>query len=98
MFLKSFREKNQPTNEDQSRCYRDKLVIVREFIILVSATAIYNRFSRGFGGALQWFKYSPQQIIKLSKVDLILKKEIERDAWLNLFEDTIQFNQKDPKE
>ena len=55
MFLKSFREKNQLTNEDQSRCYRDKLVIVGEFIISVSATAIYNRFSRGFGGALQWF-------------------------------------------
>ena len=92
MFLKLFREKNQLTNDDQSRCHRDKLVIVGEFIISVSATSIYNRFFRGFEGALQWFKYSLQQIIKLSKVALILKKEIDRDAWLDLVEDTIQFN------
>ena len=36
-FLKLFREKNQLTNEDQSRCNLDKLVIVGEFIISVSA-------------------------------------------------------------
>ena len=36
--------------------------------------------------------------IKLSKVILILKKEIDRDTWLDLVEDAIHFNQNDPKE
>ena len=94
MFLKSINLKHKQVDGDQFRCFRDKMISFGNFIISVSAPAIYNRFSRNFGGMLRWFNYSLQQIVKLSKAMLILKNEIERDISLDLIEDTIKFAQK----
>ena len=92
-FLKELKQQNKKSTSDISRCYQDKLVIWGEFIISVSTGVIYNRFSRHFGGMIRWFKYTPQQIIKLSNAIFIIKKLIDPLKWLNLVEDAIQFSQ-----
>ena len=47
-----------------------------EFIFEYTSSSIYNRFAICFGGKLPWFKYTPNQIVKLSESTMIKKKII----------------------
>ena len=56
------------------RCFQDKAIVMGEFIFEYTSSAIYNRFARCFGEKLKWFKYTPNQIVKLSESTRVLKK------------------------
>ena len=56
------------------RCFQDKAIVMSEFIFEYTSSAIYNRFARCFGEKLKWFKYTPNQIVKLSESTRVLKK------------------------
>ena len=58
------------------RCFQDKAIVMGEFIFEYTSSAIYNRFARCFGGKLKRFKYTPNQIVKLSESTRVLKKII----------------------
>ena len=60
-----------------------------DFIISISATAIYNRFSRNFGGKLKWFKNKLHQIVKLSKSIISVETKKEEKNCHDLVADTI---------
>ena len=49
------------------RCFQNKTIVMGEFIFEYTSSAIYNRFAICFGGKLPWFKYTPNQIVKLSE-------------------------------
>ena len=49
------------------RCFQNKAIVIGEFIFEYTSSAIYNRFTICFGGKLPWFKYTPNQIAKLSE-------------------------------
>ena len=49
------------------RCFQNKAMVVGEFIFEYTSSAIYKRFAICFGGKLSWFKYTPNQIAKLSE-------------------------------
>ena len=93
MFLKDHRFKVEKETSDSYRLHKDKLIIMGDFIISVSAQAIYNRFSRRFGDMVKWFEYTPSQIVKLSKAMLLIVMKKEEHECLNLIEDTIKFCQ-----
>ena len=71
------------------RCFQDKAIVIGEFIFEYTSSAIYNRFARCFGGKLPWFKYTPNQIVKLSESTRVQKKDKNRHYSLNLIEDSI---------
>ena len=71
------------------RCFKDKVVVIGEFIFEYTSSAIYNRFARRFGGKLPNFKYTPNQIIQLSETIQALKNENNKFESLNLIEDSI---------
>ena len=77
--------------KQESRYYKDKVETTGEFMISATSTAIYNRFSRGFGGKLEWFKYTPGQIIKLSKLILSFRKEKDNHKSLGIIQDSLEF-------
>ena len=72
LFINSIKEGNKKKTYDKYRCFKDKLVVMENFIISVSSTAIYNRFARCFGGKLRWFRQNPDKIIQLSKTIRLL--------------------------
>ena len=49
------------------RCFQNKAIVIGEFIFEYTSSAIYNRFAISFGEKLPWFKYTPNQIAKLSE-------------------------------
>ena len=71
------------------RCLKDKVVVIREFIIKYTSLAIYNRFARCFGGKLLNFKYTSNQIVQLSETIQVFKNENNKFENLNLIEDNI---------
>ena len=71
------------------RCFKDKVVVIGEFIFEYTSSAIYSRFARRFGGKLPNFKYTPNQIIQLSETIQALKNENNKFESLNLIEDSI---------
>ena len=89
IFLRNYRLSKEENVADSCRCHNFKFVIMGDFIISISATAIYNRFSRKFGGKLKWFKYKPHQIVKLSKSILSVETDKEEQNCLDLVADTI---------
>ena len=58
------------------RCFQDKAIVMGEFIFEYTSSAIYNRFARCFGRKLKRFKYTLNQIVKLSESTRVLKKII----------------------
>ena len=56
------------------RCFQDKAIVMGEFIFEYTSSSINNRFARCFGEKLKWFKYTPNQIVKLSESTRVLKK------------------------
>ena len=60
-----------------------------EFIFEYTSSAIYNRFARCFGGKLVWFKYTKNQIVKLSESTRVQKNDKSRYYSLNLIEVSI---------
>ena len=55
------------------RCFKDKVVVIGEFIFEYTSSAIYNRLTRRFCLKLSSFKYTPNQIIQLSESIQVLK-------------------------
>ena len=92
-FLKDFKTKYYQKTDDSVRCFKDKYVFMGDFIFSVSISAIYSRFSRNFGGMLKWFKYTPHQIVKLSKAILLIVMKKNEQECLDLINDTIKFSQ-----
>ena len=78
------------------RNYKDKVVVIGEFIFEYTSSAIYNKFARLFGGKLPNFKYTPNQIIQLSETIQALKNENNKFENLNLIEDSISAWQQQP--
>ena len=54
------------------RCFQNKAIVMGEFIFEYTSSAIYNRFEICFGGELLWFKYTPNQIVKLLELTRVL--------------------------
>ena len=54
------------------RCFQNKAIVMGEFIFEYTSSAIYNRFEICFGGELLWFKYTPNQIVKLLESTRVL--------------------------
>ena len=92
MYLKENRCKNEKELSYSYRVYKDKLIVMGDFIISVSAPEIYNRFSRRFGGMVKWFDYTPGQIVKLSKAMKLIMIEKKDQECLDLIEDAIKLS------
>ena len=90
LFLKEVNLANNLKTNEEFKCYKDKAVIMGKFMILATPSAIYNRFARNFGGKLKWFRYSPDQIIALSKATLLILENKKRDECLDLINNSIQ--------
>ena len=56
------------------RCFQNKAIVMGEFIFEYTSSVIYNRFEICFDGKLTWFKYTPNQIVKLSKSTRVKKR------------------------
>ena len=56
------------------RCFQNKAIVMGEFIFEDTSSAINNRFAICFGGKLKWFKYTPNQIVKLSESTRVKKR------------------------
>ena len=56
------------------RCFQNKAIVMSEFIFEYTSSAIYNRFAIYFGGKLPMFKYTPNQIVKLSESTRVKKR------------------------
>ena len=54
MFVKELSHKNRKRCRSECKTFKDKIVIIGVFIIKVSSTAIFNRYTRNFGGKLCW--------------------------------------------
>ena len=93
IFFKKIRSENKTRDNSQFRCYKDKAVIIGDFIISNSTTAIYNRFTRCFGGKLKWFKFSSYQILQLSNAKRFIENIKEKHQCLDLVQDCIDINQ-----
>ena len=57
---------------------------MEEFIILASAFAIYKWFERKFGGTLNSFNFTPEQIVTLSKISKMIRKDLDANKSLDL--------------
>ena len=57
---------------------------------MVSGTSstIYHRFSRCFSGKLKWFKFTPDQIVKLSQTKRLINWNEDSFECLNLIQDS----------
>ena len=53
---------------DDYKCFKDKDVVMGDFIFDWMPSTIYNWFRRSFGGELFCFKYTPDKIVQLSKI------------------------------
>ena len=87
-FFKDAVLKIKSKTKNNFRCFQDKAIVMGEFIFEYTSSAIYNRFARCFDGKLPWFKYPPNQIVKLSESTRV-KKDKNRHYSLNLIEDSI---------
>ena len=54
-------------NKNNLWCFQNKAIVMGEFIFEYTSSAIYNRFAICFVGKLPWFKYTQNQIVKLSE-------------------------------
>ena len=93
MFFKDIMKGIKQEIKKEFKCFQDKVVIMGEFIFEYTSSAIYNRFSRCFGGKLSWFKYTPSQIIQLSETMMHLKNNKSKTQSLNLIQDSIDILQ-----
>ena len=93
MFLKEYRAKCERKIEDNVRYFKNKFIFMEDFIVSVSVSIIYNRFSRKFEGMIKWFNYTLHQILKLSKAILLIIMKKNEEEWLDLIEDTIKYLQ-----
>ena len=92
MYLKGHRCKNKYELSDSYRVYKDNFIVMEDFIISVSAPAIYNRFSRRFRGMVKWFDYTQGKIVKLSKAMKLIMIEKKDQECLDLIEDAIKLS------
>ena len=77
MFFRDISSKKKKKYRVEYKSYKDKAVIMRDFVFSLSSTAIYNRYIRNFGRKLNWFKYATEKIIKLSKLVKLIKNKDE---------------------
>ena len=66
MFLKNKQIKNKSYVKSKTRLFKNKINTSRDFMVSISASGIYNRFARKFGGKIDWFDFTPKDIINLS--------------------------------
>ena len=55
------------SSKDLKRQSQGDYYVSGTFIFNISPTNIYNRFKRKFGNKLKWFKFTPLNVIQLSK-------------------------------
>ena len=66
-FFKDTMPEIKSETKNNFRCFQNKAIVMGEFIFEYNSSAIYNRFAICFGGKLPMFKYTPNQIVKLSE-------------------------------
>ena len=64
-----------------------------DFMVSGTSSTIYNRFSTCFGGKLKWFKFTPDQIVKLSRTKRLINWNEDSFECLNLIQDSIEIAQ-----
>ena len=72
------------------KCFKDKAVVMGDFMFDWTPSTIYNRFASCFGGKLSWFKYTPDKIVQLSKMMKSMDNHRDDNESLDLFDDSIQ--------
>ena len=93
MFFRDISSKKKKKCRVEYKSYKDKVVIMGDFVFSLSSTAIYNRYTRNVGGRLNWFKYAPEKIIKLSRLVKSIKNKGEQSKCNDLIEDSIRFSE-----
>ena len=76
------------------RSFKDKAVVMEDFIFDWTSSTIYNRFVKCFGNKLYWFKYTPVKIVQLSKMMKSMNNHSDDNESLNLFDDSYQIMKK----
>ena len=66
-FFKDTMPEIKSETKNNFRCFQNKAIAMGEFIFEYTSSALYNSFAICFGGKLPWFKYTPNQIAKLSE-------------------------------
>ena len=66
-FKEIIRNFKQETRDDY-KFFKDKDVVMGDFIFDWMPSTIYNWFGSSFGGKLFCFKYKPDKIVQLSKI------------------------------
>ena len=66
-FLRTFIARKYGPLRKLTRVSLDRTKISGNFIVQITPTAIYNRFSRGFSGNFKDFKYTPKDFVDCSK-------------------------------
>ena len=93
LFVKKIRSEIRLEIILNSDVIKGKAVIIGDFIISNSSTAIYNRFARCFGGKLKWFKLSPDKNLQLSNAKRFIENITEKHQCLDIVQDWININQ-----
>ena len=79
--------------KSEFKCFKDKAVVMGDFISEWTPSTIYKWFARCFGGKLPWFRYTPDKIVQLSKIMKSINNHRESNESLDLFEDSIKIMQ-----
>ena len=67
IYFKAYSELKEISSKDLKRQSQDGSNVSGTFIFNISPTNIYNRFKRKFGNKLKWFKFTPLNVIQLSR-------------------------------
>ena len=67
VYFKNYSQKKGIMSLDKQRIAPDGNIIEGTFVFNISPTNIYNRFARKFGNKLKWFKFTPLNVIQLSR-------------------------------
>ena len=74
--FKTYKEINKIQASNQSRTLKDGTILTGNFILILSPSGIYSRFSKCFGWNLQGFDYTSNDISRLSERNIFqLRKE-----------------------
>ena len=75
--FKTYKEIYKIQISNQCRTLKGGTKLVGNFILTLSQSGIYSRFSKCFGGDLQGFDYTPNDISRLSERYISMKKREE---------------------
>ena len=83
-YFKTYKEINKIETFKQLRALKDGTEVSGNFILSLSPSGIYSRFSKNFGGNLNGFHYTPNDISKLSEKLISMSKNEGGDVLVSL--------------